>query len=101
MDLQLLNSSQEINLIKKILQWPKIVNLCNANLEVHYIPFYLYELSSEFHSFWNTGKENDNFKIIDNPNKNLSKSRLYLLQKLYIILKTGLNILEVEIPKKM
>ena len=100
-DLQLLNSSQEINLIKKILQWPKIVNLCNTNFEVHYIPFYLYELSSEFHSYWNIGKENDNFKIIEHSNKNLSKSRLFLLQKLYIVLKTGLNILDVDIPKKM
>ena len=100
-DLQLLNSSQEINLIKKILQWPKIVNLCNTNFEVHYIPFYLYELSSEFHSYWNIGKENDNFKIIEHSNKYLSKSRLFLLQKLYIVLKTGLNILDVDIPKKM
>ena len=100
-DLQLLNSSQEINLIKKILQWPKIVSLCNVNLEIHYIPFYLYELSSEFHSFWNTGKENEDFKIIDHPDTNLSKSRLFLLQKLHIILKNGLNILDVEIPKKM
>lgn len=100
-ELQLLNSSQEINLIKKILQWPKIVNLCNSNFEVHYIPFYLYELSSEFHSFWNLGKENDDFKIIEHSNENLSKSRLFLLQKLYIVLKTGLNILSVDIPKKM
>ena len=100
-NLQLLNSSQEINLIKKILQWPKIVNLCNSNFEVHYIPFYLYELSSEFHSYWNMGKENDNFKIIEHSNENLSKSRLFLLQKLYIVLKTGLNILDVDIPKKM
>tara|TARA_Y100001958_G_C21241185_1_gene568991 strand:- start:1806 stop:3509 length:1704 start_codon:yes stop_codon:yes gene_type:complete len=100
-DLELLDSIQEINLIKKILQWPKIVSLCNSNLEVHYIPFYLYELSSEFHSFWNTGKENDHFKIIDHPNKDLSKSRFFLLQKLYIILKVGLGILDVEIPKKM
>ena len=99
--LQLLNNSQEINLIKKILQWPKIVNLCNSNFEVHYIPFYLYELSSEFHSFWNLGKENDDFKIIEHSNENLSKSRLFLLQKLYIVLKTGLNILSVDIPKKM
>ena len=100
-DLELLDSQQEINLIKKILQWPKIISLCNANLEVHYIPFYLYELSSEFHSFWNTGKENDHFKIIDHPNGNLSKSRFFLLQKLYTILKSGLNILDVKIPTKM
>ena len=100
-DLNLLNSLQEINLIKKILQWPKIISLCNSNLEVHYIPFYLYELSSEFHSFWNAGKENDDLKIIEHRNKKISKARLFLLQKIYIVLKSGLNILDVEIPKKM
>ena len=100
-NLELLNSSQEISLIKKILEWPKIVSLCNTNLEVHFIPFYLYELSSEFHSFWNIGKNNEHFKIIDHPNRDLSKSRFFLLQKLYIILKIGLDILDVEIPKKM
>ncbi len=100
-ELNTLKNIHEINLIKKILEWPKIINLCHVNLEVHYIPFYLYELSSEFHSFWNAGKENDDLKIIDNPNKNITNSRLFMLQKLYIVLKTGLNILSVEIPKKM
>ncbi len=100
-ELNLLKDIYEINLIKKILEWPKIVNLCHINLEVHYIPYYLYELSSEFHSFWNAGKENDDLKIIDSPNNNITKSRLFMLQKLYIVLKNGLKILNVEIPKKM
>tara|TARA_B100000963_G_scaffold360477_1_gene391501 strand:+ start:6198 stop:7901 length:1704 start_codon:yes stop_codon:yes gene_type:complete len=99
--LDLLVHNEEINLIKKILQWPKIINLCYTNFEVHYIPFYLYELSSEFHSFWNLGKEKDEFKIIENIDKDISKSRLFLLQKLYNILKTGLNILDIKIPKQM
>ena len=100
-ELDLLNNQHELNLTKKILEWPKIINLCSTNLEVHYIPYYLYELSSEFHSFWNAGKENDKLKIIEHPNKNISKARLFLLQKLYIVLKTGLNILDVNIPRKM
>ncbi|MAK12396.1 MAG: arginine--tRNA ligase [Candidatus Pelagibacter sp.] len=100
-ELKYLENKQELNLLKKILEWPKIVNLCLSNLEVHYIPYYLYELSSEFHSFWNAGKENDNLKIIDHTNKDISKSRLFLLQKLYIVLKLGLNILDVKVPKKM
>ncbi len=100
-DLELIKSQQELNLIKKLLEWPKVISLCESNLEVHHIPFYLYELSSEFHAFWNLGKTNDDLKIIDHPNENVSKSRLFLLQKLYIILKVGLTILDVEIPKKM
>ena len=96
-----LNNNIELKLIKKILEWPKIVNLCLSNLEVHYIPFYLYELSSEFHSFWNAGKDNEDLRIIGHPNEQIFKSRLFMLQKLHIVLKNGLNILNVQIPKKM
>ena len=55
--LENLKYETELNLIKKIVEWPKIVNLCYQNLEVHYIPYYLYELSSEFHTYWNAGKK--------------------------------------------
>ena len=99
--LENLKYNTEFNLIKKIVEWPKIVNLCYQNLEVHYIPYYLYELSSEFHTFWNAGKENEDLKIIGHSDKELINSRLYLLQKLYLVLTIGLNILDVKILKKM
>lgn len=99
--LENLKHETEFNLIKKIVEWPKIVNLCYQNLEVHYIPYYLYELSSEFHTYWNAGKENEDLKIIGHSDKELINSRLYLLQKLYLVLTIGLNILDVKVLKKM
>ena len=99
--LENLKYNTEFNLIKKIVEWPKIVNLCYQNLEVHYIPYYLYELSSEFHTFWNAGKENEDLKIIGHSDKELINSRLYLLQKLYLVLTIGLKILDVKVLKKM
>ena len=99
--LENLKYETEFNLIKKIVEWPKIVNLCYQNLEVHYIPYYLYELSSEFHTYWNAGKENEDLKIIGHSDKELINSRLYLLQKLYLVLTIGLNILDVKVLKKM
>ena len=99
--LENLKYNTEFNLIKKIVEWPKIVNLCYQNLEVHYIPYYLYELSSEFHTFWNAGKENKDLKIIGHSDKELINSRLYLLQKLYLVLTIGLKILDVKVLKKM
>ena len=99
--LENLKYETEFNLIKKIVEWPKIVNLCYQNLEVHYIPYYLYELSSEFHTFWNAGKENEDLKIIGHSDKELINSRLYLLQKLYLVLTIGLKILDVKVLKKM
>ena len=99
--LENLKYETEFNLIKKIVEWPKIVNLCYQNFEVHYIPYYLYELSSEFHTYWNAGKENEDLKIIGHSDKELINSRLYLLQKLYLVLTIGLNILDVKVLKKM
>jgi len=99
--LECLTNIHEINLIKKILEWPKIINLCYNNLEVHYIPYYLYELSSEFHSFWNAGKIDENLKIVGHNDKQVTLSRLFLLQKLYFVIKKGLNILDIKMLKKM
>ena len=81
------------------MEWPKIVNLCLSNLK--FTIFFPYELSSEFHSFWNAGKDNEDLRIIGHPNEQIFKSRLFMLQKLHIVLKNGLNILNVQIPKKM
>lgn len=99
--LECLTNIHEINLIKKILEWPKIINLCYNNLEVHYIPYYLYELSSEFHSFWNAGKIDENLKIVGHNDKRVTLARLFLLQKLYFVIKKGLNILDIKMLKKM
>jgi arginyl-tRNA synthetase len=99
--LECLINIHEINLIKKILEWPKIINLCYNNLEVHYIPYYLYELSSEFHSYWNAGKIDENLKIVGHNDKQVTLARLFLLQKLYFVIKKGLNILDIKMLKKM
>ena len=100
-DINILNSEIEMSLIKKILQWPKIINLCNKTYEVHHIPYYLYELSSEFHHFWNAGKQNEELRIIGNTDENTATARLFLMQKIYFILKCGLDLLGVSAPKKM
>jgi len=96
-----LNHESEINLIKKILEWPKIINLSLQHLEVHFIPYYLYELVSEFHSYWNLGKMNDEMKILENEDHEIKISRLFLLQKLYFVIKNGLFILGIKPIKEM
>ena len=100
-DLNLLDTSYELEIIKKLSVWPKCLELSAVNLEPHRIPYYLYELSSMFHSYWNLGKENNNFKIVDNPNLNLVKARVFLINKILLILKSGLSILNVSAPESM
>ena len=76
------------------------LEISNEKLEPHRIPVYLYELASEFHSYWNMGKDNKDYRFVG-ESKNLNKSRLVLLQALAIVIKNGMGILGVSTPKSM
>ena len=90
----------EIEILKKISEWPKHVEISSITLEPHRIPFYLYDLVTLFHSYWNLGKENKEFRFIS-QNNGLNNSRLLLLQALSVVIKNGMSILGVSTPKSM
>ena len=92
--------NEEIKLIKKIAEWPKCIEISINKLEPHRIPTYLYELSSEFHSYWNLGKDDKSKRFIDDR-KNISEDKMVLLKSVSIVIKSGMNILGVETPEKM
>lgn len=100
-NLNLLNDKSEIDIIKKISEWPKVISLSVKNLEPHRVPYYLYELSSLFHFYWNLGKSDDKLRILENNNKDLVAARLFLIKKIFFVIKSGLNILNVSIVKEM
>ena len=87
-------------ILKKISEWPKYVGISSVKLEPHRITFYLYDLVTLFHSYWNLGKENKEFRFIL-KNNSLNNSRLLLLQALFIVIRNGMSILGVSTPKSM
>ena len=90
----------EYKLLKKIIEWPKVVDLASTKTEPHRIPFYLYELATIFHSYWSKGNEDDKFKfIIDGKIKNQLSFKIF--QLLTIVLENAMSILGVSLPKKM
>ena len=93
-------SSEEIRILKKISEWPKCIETSTNKLEPHRIPVYLYELSSEFHSYWNMGKDNEKLRFI-NKNKKLSEDKLIFLKAISNVIKSGMNIVGVHTPEKM
>ena len=90
----------EEKLLKKIIEWPKVVDVASNKKEPHRIPFYLYELSTLFHSYWSKGNEDPNYKFIKNGNI-ANKVTLKIFQIISIILENGMFILGVSLPKKM
>ena len=92
--------NEEIKLFKKISEWPKCVEVSSEKLEPHRISVYLYDLASEFHSYWNMGKEDVSKRFIDQDNT-IKIEKLVFLKSIANTLKTGMNILGVDTPEKM
>ena len=93
-------SKDEIKILKKISEWPKCINAASSKLEPHRIPVYLYDLASEFHSYWNLGKQNLAKRFI-NENKEISPDKLVFLKIISNVIKSGMDIVGADTPKKM
>ena len=93
-------SSEEIKILRKISEWPKCIEVSSNKLEPHRIPIYLYELASEFHAYWNMGKDNENKRFIDNEKK-ISDEKLIFLKAIANVIKSGMDIVAVTSPEKM
>ena len=93
-------SKDEMKILKKIAEWPKCIETASSRLEPHRIPIYLYELSSEFHSYWNMGKEDKSKRFI-NDDKKIPNDKLVFLKIISNVIKSGMSIVGVSTPEKM
>ena len=93
-------SEDEINILKKLSEWPKCIDTASNKLEPHRIPTYLYELASLFHSYWNLGKDNPEKRFI-NEQKKITNDKLIFLKIISNVIKSGMDIVGVSVPEKM
>ncbi len=95
-DLSVLTDESELELIKKLAEWPRLVELAALYKEPHRIAFYLYELAAMFHSFWNLGKDRPDLRIIHSNHGEHTGARLVLIKSIGIAVSNGLRILGIE-----
>ena len=93
-------SQEEINILKKISEWPRCIDISCKKLEPHRIPTYLFELASLFHSYWNLGKDNPEKRFINNQ-KIVTNDKLIFLKAISNVIKSGMEIVGVSVPEKM
>ncbi|MBW1890667.1 MAG: arginine--tRNA ligase [Deltaproteobacteria bacterium] len=89
-----LTQPEEINLIKAMSRYPETVRLSAENMEPHRVTYYLMNLASAFHSYYNKHRV-----LTDDPD--LARARLFLVLAVKIIIKNGLTLLGVSAPEKM
>ena len=90
----------EKKIIRKVFEWPKIIESSSRKFDLHKIPFYLYELSTLFHAYWSKGNEDKSYKFIENE-KIKRKEILSIIYLVALVIKNGMGILGVSLPKKM
>ncbi len=100
-DLSVLTDEAELALIKKLAQWPRLVEAAAEFHEPHRVAFYLYDLASSFHSLWNKGKDAPHLRFIMEDNPKFTMARLSLVKGLVGVLASGLAILGVRAAEEM
>jgi len=92
--ISLLKEPEEIRLIKRLSSFPEVISTSAKHMEPHRITYYLMDLASHFHAYYNKHRVlTDEMKI--------TKGRLYLVLAVKKIIRNGLILLGVSAPKKM
>ena len=93
-------NEMEEKIVRKVFEWPKIIESVSRKYDLHKIPFYLYELSTLFHAYWSKGNEDKNFKFIEKE-KIKRREVLFIINLVALVIQNGMRILGVSLPKKM
>ena len=93
-------NENEMKILRKVFEWPKIIETASFKYEPHKIPYYLYELATLFHAYWSKGNEDQNYKFIEGS-KIKKNETLAIIVLVAIVIQRGMNILGVSLPTKM
>ena len=96
-----LTDPAELDLLKRLALYPRMIEGAASAHEPHRIAFYLYDLASEFHALWNKGHDLPNLRFIINDDAGMTKARLAMVQAVVSVLASGLAILGVHAPDEM
>ncbi|HEX5866179.1 MAG TPA: arginine--tRNA ligase [Beijerinckiaceae bacterium] len=100
-DLTRLGDAGEVEIARRLAQFPRVVEGAAVSHEPHRVAFYLYDLASSFHSLWNKGKDSPQLRFVKQDDEHSTSSRLALVQALRSVLGSGLGILGVTAPEEM
>jgi arginyl-tRNA synthetase len=100
-DFSLLNHEAERIVVRRLAEYPKMLEAAALAHEPHRISFFLHELASDFHSLWNKGKESPQLRFIVKEEVDITNTRLAFLRTIRYVLANGLRILGVTPVEEM
>ncbi len=100
-DLSLLAHEAEMAVVKKLAEWPRLVEIAARTNEPHRVAFYLYELAGEFHALWNRGNDLPDLRFLQEGDSSATQAKIALIRSVSIVISAGLGILGVTPAKEM
>lgn len=96
-----LQSSAELSLMRRLAQWPRIVESAALVREPHRIAYYLMEIAADFHALWNAGRDDATLRFIQEDDLPGTKARLALVEATACVIRSAMMILGVEPVEEM
>ncbi len=100
-DLAQLAHPAELELAKKVAEWPRIVEIAARANEPHRIAFFLYDLASDLHSLWNRGNDDLSLRFVQDGNPDATAAKIALVRSVGVVISAGLGILGVTPATEM
>ncbi|AAV95754.1 arginine--tRNA ligase [Ruegeria pomeroyi] len=100
-DLGLLGHEAELAVMRKLAEWPRLVEIAARTNEPHRIAFYLYELAGDFHALWNRGNDVSELRFIQDGDEGTSQAKIALARSVAVVISAGLAILGVTPAEEM
>jgi arginyl-tRNA synthetase len=91
-----LDDPAELEIIRTMVNWPRVVEGAAHAREPHRIAYYLNELATQFHGLWNKGKDDASLRFILADDKELTRARLALIQSVAFVIASGLDVFGVD-----
>ncbi|MBK5947565.1 arginine--tRNA ligase [Rhodobacter veldkampii DSM 11550] len=99
-DLAALGHEAELELARKIAEWPRLVEIAARANEPHRVAFYLYELASDLHSLWNRGNDDPSLRFVQ-ADPAMTQAKIALARAAGVVISAGLGILGVTPAQEM
>ena len=91
-DMTALNDPAEMELIKLMAGWPRLIESAAEAREPHRVAYYLQDLAECFHALWNKGKDDARLRFIHEDDTARTLARLALVQGVATVIASGLKI---------
>ncbi|MQY41212.1 arginine--tRNA ligase [Epibacterium sp. SM1969] len=91
----------QLAVVKKLAEWPRLVEISGRTNEPHRVAFYLYDLASELHGLYHLGKSKQNLRFVNDGDQSATHANLALARAVSVVISAGLGILGVKPAEEM